>query len=111
MILELLKPQLWWILQLTGSIFVFVALSYGRIKGFNLNSYLVYMFITAISVSWMFLKSFELSPSFFQAWFVGTVALSLCGIGGSALYFKEAVSLTNYIGALLALTGSFLLII
>lgn len=110
MILELLKPQLWWILQLTGSISVFIALTYGRIEGLNWNSYLVYMSITAVSISWMFLKSFEIAPSFFQAWFVGTIALSLCGFAGSTLYFKEVVSLTNYIGAIIALTGSFLLI-
>jgi len=109
--LEFLKGHLWWILQLTGSIGVFIALAYGRVKGLNWNSYLVYILISILICSWMFLKSYEIAPSFFQAWFVGAAALFLCGFGGSILYFKEVLDLVNFIGAAVVLVGSFLLII
>jgi len=109
--LEFLKSQLWWILQLTGSAGVFVALAYGKIKGLCWESFLVYITISFSICSWMFLKSYEIAPSFFQAWFVGTAALALCGFAGSIFYFKDVVSLLNYIGAIAVLIGSGLLIL
>jgi len=111
MILEFLKNQLWWILQITGSLGVYFALVPGRKFGLCVKSYAIYIIIAATTASWMFLKSYQLAPSFFQAWFVGTAALALLGFAGSVFYFKEAISITNYLGAVACITGSALLIL
>jgi hypothetical protein len=109
--LELLKNQLWWILQITGSVGVCCALIPGREFGLCVKSYIIYIIIAITMLSWMFLKSFQLAPSFFQAWFVGTTSLALLGFLGSLFYFGETVSIVNYIGAGLGILGSVMLII
>ncbi len=111
MILEFLKPQLWWILQLVGCVGVYIALASGRIFGLCWKSYLFYVTISTVTFSWMFLKSFEIAPSFFQAWFIGTASLALCGVIGSIFYFNETVSVINYVGAGISLIGATLLIL
>jgi hypothetical protein len=111
MVLDFLKGQLWWILQVTGSMGVLVALMYSRIHGLCLKSYIVYLIMTITTASWMFMKSYEIAPSFFQAWFIGTGALALLGFGANYFYFNEVVSVTNYVGAIIALAGSLLLIL
>lgn len=109
--LEFFKSQLWWILQIVGSLGVFVALAYARVKGFNWNSYLVYILISISICSWIFLKSYEIAPSFFQAWFVGTTSMVLLGFLGSLFYFGETVSIINYIGAGFGILASVMLIL
>jgi len=109
--LELLKNQLWWILQITGSVGVYFALIPGRKFGLCVKSYIIYMIIAATTASWMFLKSYQLAPSFFQAWFIGTAALGLIGFLGSFFYFKEVISIANYVGAATGLLGLYLLIL
>lgn len=111
MFLDILKNQLWWILQITGSLGVYFALVPGRKFGLCVKSYLIYIIIAATTASWMFLKSYQLAPSFFQAWFVGTAALALLGFLGSLFYFGESVSITNYVGATLGIIGSAMLIL
>lgn len=109
--MDFIKGQLWWILQITGSIGVLVALVYGRINGFCWKSYIFYLILVTTTAGWMFLKSYDITPSFFQAWFVGTTSLALLGLGASYFYFNETISSTNYIGAGIALVGSLLMII
>ena len=111
MILDLLKSQLWWILQITGSLGVYFALIPGRKFGLCPKSYIIYLIVAATTCSWMFLKSYQIAPSFFQAWFMGTAALALLGFLGSIFYFKETVSMLNYAGAVLGLAGCTLLIL
>ena len=111
MVLKFLEGQLWWILQITGSMGVLVALAYGRSHGFTWNSYGVYMCMAATTIGWMFLKSYEIAPSFFGAWFVGTAALALLGFLASRYYFNEVLILPNYLGAITVLIGSALLIV
>jgi hypothetical protein len=110
MILDLLKNQLWWILQITGSLGVYFALIPGRKFGLCAKSYIIYLIMAATTCSWMFLKSYQLAPSFFQAWFVGTAALTLLGFLGSAFYFKETIGFYNYVGAVIVVAGSAMLI-
>jgi hypothetical protein len=109
--LEVLKSHLWWILQITGSLGVYFALIPGKKFGLCVKSYIIYMIIAATTASWMFLKSYQLAPSFFQAWFVGTAALTLLGFFGSLFYFKETISIFNYIGAFVVISGSALLVL
>ena len=114
MILEFLKPQLWWILQVSACVFVYIALVPSRTLGLCWKSYLFYMTISTTTCSWMFLKSYELASihaSFFQAWFIGITVLSLCGFLGSLFYFGEVLSITKYIGATVSLIGVVLLAI
>jgi hypothetical protein len=111
MILDYLKGQLWWILQITGSIGVMIALTFGMIHGFCWKSYGFYMFMAGTTAGWMFLKSYETAPSFFHAWFMGTAALALLGFFTSKYYFNETLILPNYIGAVITILGSGLLII
>ncbi len=111
MILDLLRPQLWWILQLMGCIGVYIAFVPSRTLGLCWKSYLFYLAISITTCSWMFLKSFELAPSFLQAWFIGTAGLAICGFLGSMFYFGETISIVNYIGAAITLVGAVLLIL
>jgi len=112
MVLDFLKGQLWWILQITGSMGILVALAYCKINGLSWNSYSVYMGVVAVTAGWMFMVSYSMPGTlFFNAWFVGTAALALLGFLASKYYFKEALLLPNYIGAILILLGSVLLII
>jgi len=111
MILEFLKPQLWWILQLVGCAGVYIAFVPSRTLGLCWKSYLFYLILAITTFSWMFLKSFETAPSFFQAWFVGTASLALCGFLGSLFYFGETISTVNYAGATISLIGAVLLIL
>ena len=59
MILEFLKPQLWWILQILACVFVYIALVPSRTLGLCWKSYLFYITISITTCSWMFLKSYE----------------------------------------------------
>lgn len=108
--LNLLEGHLWWILQITGSMGVAVALTYGMIHGFSWKSFFVYAVLSITTFSWMFLKSYDVTPSFFQAWFVGGAALALLGFFTSKYYFNEVLILPNYIGAAITIIGSALLI-
>jgi drug/metabolite transporter (DMT)-like permease len=105
MVLDLLKSQLWWILQITGSLGIYFALASGRIYGLCWRSYFTYVAIGTTTASWMFLKSYQLAPSFFQAWFVGTASLAIIGFIGSMFYFKESPTALGYFGALISLIG------
>lgn len=109
--MEFIKGQLWWILQVTGSAGVLVALVYGRIHGFCLKSYIFYLIMCITIAGWTFLKSFEIAPSFFQAWFVGTASLALFGLGASYFYFNETVSVINNVGMVMAIVGSLFMIL
>ncbi len=109
--LEFLKNQLWWVLQITGSLGVYFALIPGKKFGLCVKSYVIYMIIAATTASWMFLKSYQLAPSFFQAWFVGNAALTLFGFFGSLFYFGESLSIIKYIGACAIISGSTMLIL
>jgi len=101
----------WWILQIMGSFGVYFALVPGKKYGLCWRSYLTYLFFASTVCGWMFLKSYETAPSFFQPWFLGTALLALIGFAASTLYFHEAISALNYIGAALGITGCILLIL
>lgn len=109
--MEFVKGQLWWILQVIGSAGVCMTLAYSRIHGFCLKSYLVYVVMAITVMGWMFLKSYEIAPSFFQAWFIGTSALAIFGLSTSYFYFNEIINIPNYIGMVLVMIGSLLMII
>jgi len=111
MFLDILKNQMWWILQITGSIGVYFALVPGKKYGLCWKSYLTYVFFATTVCGWMFLKSYETAPSFFQPWFLGTALLALIGFLASMFYFGETINTINYVGAVLGLTGCVLLIL
>jgi hypothetical protein len=111
MILEFLKPQMWWILQILGSIGVYFALVPGKKYGLCWKSYLTYVFFATTVCGWMFLKSYETAPSFFQPWFLGTALLALIGFLASIFYFEETISIVNYVGAAFGIMGSIMLIL
>jgi len=111
MILDLFRNHQWWILQIIGSFGVYFALVPGKKYGLCWRSYLTYLFFASTICGWMFLKSYETAPSFFQPWFLGTALLALIGFAASMFYFHEAVGVLNYIGAVLGITGCILLIL
>jgi drug/metabolite transporter (DMT)-like permease len=57
-----------------------------------------------------FAKAYQLAPSFFVAWFVGTAFSSLAGFLASTLLFGDSITFLNIIGVILILGGCFCLI-
>ena len=102
---------MWWILQVTGCLSITAALSYMRIAGLNVSTYTVYVLVQALFIAWAFPISYRLAPSFFQAWFLGNATLALGGFAVSWFYLKEVAHIHNYVGAVMAIVGSLLLIL
>ena len=68
--------MIWWVLQIIGCIGVTIALTITRIHGLSWTSVLWFILIQSLIGSWVFAKSYEISPSFFQAWFIGIASLA-----------------------------------
>lgn len=102
---------MWWILQITACALVTVGLVLGRYYGFTVSMWLVNSFIAVAFTTWMFVKSYEVAPSFLAAWFVGTAALAIFGFVGSAFIFHEAVEWYKYLAAGLVVVGGVLLVV
>lgn len=101
---------MWWTLQILANILVAIQLAISRVYGLNIYTWGFAVTNTAIFTSWMFIVSYEKAPSLIQAWFLGIGILSLCGFLLHVFYFKDPVSILNYMGVGLVLTGSVLLI-
>jgi hypothetical protein len=104
--------NLWWMLQIFGSLGVVLASSISRTYGLTTTTYIIYLLIAASVFGWSFTYSYELAPSFIQPWFVAQGALSVLGFAASLLYFDiGVVSVYQIIGALLTIVGGVLLIL
>ena len=102
---------MWWILQLAGCAAITATLTYSRVCGLNVTTYVVYVLTQVVFIGWAFPVSYAKAPSFMQAWFLGTATLALGGFAVSFFYLKEVVNIHNYIGVILTIIGSILLIL
>lgn len=57
-----------------------------------------------------FAKAYQLAPSFYTAWFVGSAFSAVAGFLASLFIFHEQVSFVNILGIALIGVGSWLLI-
>lgn len=102
---------MWWILQIIGALGVTIALAPGRVWGFTWFTYLWYMIWAGTTASWMLTKSYQIAPSFIQAWFLCAGALAVFGFLVGVFLFHDSVNLYQLGGVILILVGSYLLII
>ena len=105
---------MWWIYQSVAVICVTAALTFGRWYGLHYEGILLpwaVKVVIEIVAAYAFIKSFMLAPSFFQAWFLGTVLLSLFGFLVSLMFFGEVITMVKVGGVILALSGMFLLVL
>src|SRR6056297_251753 len=100
---------MWWITQIIAIFFIFLAQVLNRHFGLSFYGVTCYSMITVFILSWLLPLSYQLAPSFFQAYFLGIIALSVFGVIGSNLFFNDAISLINYIGIFLSLGGCVLI--
>ena len=101
---------MWWMLQIVGAIGVCGAQMCNRYYNVGITSWVIYSFIAIFITYPSFGKSFAIAPSFFSAWFVGLIALSVIGLLGSLLVFKESISIQQWIGCILSVPVAYLLI-
>jgi len=105
---------MWWIYQLIAVICVTVALTFGRWYGLHYEGIALpwaVKVVIEVVAAYAFIKSFMLAPSFFQAWFLGTVLLSLFGFLVSLMFFGEVITMVKVGGVILALSGMVLLVL
>jgi len=100
---------MWILLQILACSIVTVVLMYQRKVGLCFNSIMAYIIASIVCLSWMFALSYEKAPNLLAPWFLGTVILSLGGFLGSVLYFGDTPTITQVIGAGLAIVASILL--
>ncbi len=102
---------MWWILQILGCLAILTTLTYSRVAGLCLSTYLVYAVVQVVFIAWCFPISYAKAPTFMQAWFLGTTTLAVGGFVISFFYLKEIVNIHNYVGVVVTIIGSILLII
>jgi hypothetical protein len=82
-----------------------------RYMGLNIWSYLIYAGVCLGFTAWMFPKAYELAPTYFQAYWVGTAAFTLFTFIITFLVFHENISLLNILGAIGVVLCSILVVI
>lgn len=101
---------MWFLYQVLGAICVIYSQAAGRIYGFTLKPYLIYVGFAICVTGWIFPLSFSIAPSFLQAYFVQLGSLCIFGFLTSLYYFKEVLPWFNYLGAVLIIIGACLLV-
>jgi hypothetical protein len=112
-ILEFFKDwsQGWWMLQVLGCIAIFANNVLAKIYGLNVWTYSWCVLMAVLVTGWMFTYSYQIAPSFLAPWFIAQGVLALFGFVGSLIIFDGlTVSVSQIIGALLTIVGSYLLI-
>jgi drug/metabolite transporter (DMT)-like permease len=65
---------------------------------------------TTLGTQLGFAKAYQLAPSFFVAWFVGTAFSAITGFLTSLFIFGEPIKLMNVLGMALIIGGAYCLI-
>ena len=81
-----------------------------RYYGLSWNAYLIYTAVCVLVTGWVLPLSYEKAPSLFHPWFLSIGLLSICGFLGSRYLFHDSVSTHHYIGVVIILIGSAILI-
>lgn len=101
---------MWWMLQIIASLAIIGKQFVYRSMGVTVTSIILILLALSIAEP-SFFKSFKLAPNFFQPYFLCSGVLAVGGWLVSILFFKESPNLYQYIGAVLAVGGSALLVV
>lgn len=101
---------MWWILQLVGCLAVCGFQIVNRIYGIGSLSWGVYAIGSASITYFSFAWSFSHAPNFVLPWMVGQTALNVFGLVAGVMFFKDVVSVQQWIGVTLSVLGGYLLI-
>ncbi len=105
---------MWWILQLIGIVGVVCIHTFNRWAGLHTINLMIKWGVNAgaqICIAPFFILSYQLAPSFFQPWFLGTVLIFFLGFLVSLFFFGEVLTITKIAGAAFAIISAVLLII
>ena len=80
-----------------------------RVLGLTWVSYSVIIILECGFVAWMIPLAMKSAPSYFQYWFMNTALLGMFGVAISMMYFRETITITNAMGAILTAAGAILL--
>lgn len=101
----------WWLMQIANMSLLYSTQMVFRQLGPCLASWLYYSVICVFCVTWMTQYVIKFAGGLFWAHFLGLSLLVIFGILGSWLYFKEPVSLTNWIGVAFIAIGAALILV
>ena len=103
--------SIWWVLcTIIGSACIMYSQAAGKIYGFTLKPYLIYVGLAICITGWIFPLAFSMSPSFLQCYFVQMGSVAIMGLVASVMYFKETLPWWNYLGAAFIMIGACLLV-
>jgi len=104
-------PHSWWVLQVVGCIAIAANNTLAKIYGLTAFTYGWCVAAAVLVTAWVFTLSYGIAPSFLAPWFVAQGVLALFGfIGSLAIFDGQAVTVSQIIGALFTIFGSYLLI-
>ena len=105
---------MWWITQTLAIVMVTCVHTFNRWAGLQGWSFLSRLFGNVIGqaiAAPLFMLSYLMAPSFFQASFVGTALIAVLMFLASVFFFCETITFIKLIGAALAMAGAVLLIL
>jgi hypothetical protein len=92
-------------------LFISIAQFANRYYGLCITSYLIYTFICVFITGWTLPLSYQTAPTLLHPWFLSIGFLAIMGFLGSIFIFHDTAPLTSYIGAIVILIGSGLMLI
>ena len=89
---------MWILLQIIGAACIAFSQAAGKVYGFTLKPYFIYVGLAIFITGWIFPLGFSIAPSFLQAYFVQVGSIAVIGFLASMMYFQEFLPWWNYIG-------------
>jgi hypothetical protein len=102
---------MWIFWTVLSFMFISSAQFVNRYYGMCWTSYLIYTSICVFVTGWSLPLSYQLAPSLLHPWFLGIGFLSILGFLGSIFIFHDIVSIWSYVGAVIVLIGSGIMMI
>lgn len=102
---------MWILWTIVSFLFISGAQFVNRYYGMCWTSYIIYTSICVLITGWTLPLSYQLAPSLLHPWFLSIGCLSILGFIGSIFLFHDAVSIWNYVGAVVILIGSSMMMI
>jgi predicted Abi (CAAX) family protease len=99
----------WIIIILAANLLVTFKHAIYRTQGVSLTSVLLVLFLLA-TAEVAYWKGMRMAPSFFQPWFLGLAALVFFGLATSWIIGDSGITTRHYIGVVLAIGASCLLV-
>jgi len=104
---------MWLVLQLIAILCITFVHTFNRWAGINNIGFMVVWPVNITMqaiIAPLFIFSYKLAPSFFQAWFIGTLAICFFGFIVSLFIFGEVLTLKYIIGVIFAVISMILLV-